>query len=43
MITKSKYPILEFDENQNAKLNLATSVKRKFETDKLISHFSLSL
>lgn len=38
-MTKSKYPILEYDDNKDAKLNPMTFVDRKFETDKLIITF----
>lgn len=36
MITESKYPILEFDDNKAAKLNPISFVDQSFETDKLI-------
>lgn len=39
MMTKSKYPILEFDDNQDAKINPTAFVNQKFETDKLIITF----
>lgn len=43
MITESKYPILEFDDNKVAKLNPTSFVDQFFETDKLIITFSLRL
>lgn len=39
MITESKYPILEFDDNRAAKLNPTSFAERMFETDKLIITF----
>lgn len=39
MITKSKYPILEFDDNKTAKLNPTSFAHQSFETDKLIITF----
>lgn len=36
MITESKYPIFEFDDNKVAKLNPTSFVDQSFETDKLI-------
>lgn len=39
MITKSKYPILEFDDNKVAKLNPTSVADQSFETDKLIITF----
>ncbi len=35
MMTKSNYPILEFDDNQDAKINPTAFVNQKFETDKM--------
>lgn len=40
MITKSKYPIFEFDDNKVAKLNPTSFVDQSFETDKLITQTS---
>ncbi len=39
MVLQSNYPILEFDENQTAKLNPSSFVDRFFDTDKLIITF----
>lgn len=39
MIAKSKYPILEFDDNKVAKLNPTSFADKLFETDKLIITF----
>ncbi len=39
MIAENKYPILEFDDNKEAKLNPPAFVDRPFETDKLIITF----
>lgn len=39
MLTKNKYPILEFDDNKIAKLNPSSFVDRHFETNKLIITF----
>lgn len=39
MVLQSNYPILEFDENQTAKLNPASFADRFFDTDKLIITF----
>ena len=39
MITESKYPILEFDDNKVAKLNPTSFADQSFETDKLIITF----
>ncbi len=39
MIMENKYPILEFDDNETAKLNPTSFVDRLFETDKLIITF----
>ncbi len=39
MITKSKYPILEFDDDKTAKINPASFVDRPFETDKCVITF----
>lgn len=39
MIAENKYPILEFDDNKEAKLNPPAFVDKPFETDKLIITF----
>ena len=39
MILKNKYPIFEFDDNKEAKLNPTSFVDQSFETDKLIITF----
>lgn len=39
MLTANKYPILEFDDNQMAKLNPTAFAGQSFETDKLIITF----
>lgn len=39
MLTANKYPILEFDDNQMAKLNPTSFAGQSFETDKLIIIF----
>lgn len=39
MLMENEYPIFEFDENKDAKLNPASFAKRPFETDKLIITF----
>lgn len=39
MITENKYPILEFDDNKEAKLNPTSFAEQSFETDKLIITF----
>ncbi len=39
MIIKNNYPILEFDDNKNAKLNPTSFAKQPFTTDKLIITF----
>lgn len=39
MLTENQYPILEFDDNQVAKLNPTSDVDRSFETDRLIITF----
>ena len=39
MITENKYPIFEFDDNKDAKLNPTAFVDQSFETDKLVITF----
>lgn len=39
MILENKYPIFEFDDNKEAKLNPTSFVHQSFETDKLIITF----
>ena len=39
MILENKYPIFEFDDNKEAKLNPTSFVDQSFETDKLIITF----
>lgn len=39
MITESKYPIFEFDDNKDAKINPTSFVTQSFETDKLVITF----
>lgn len=39
MITESKYPIFEFDDNKTAKINPTALADQSFETDKLIITF----
>lgn len=39
MILQSKYPILEFDDNKDAKINPTTFADRPFETDKMVITF----
>lgn len=39
MMTKNLYPILEFDDNKNAKLNPSVFVSRPFDTDKMVITF----
>ena len=39
MLTKNEFPILEFDDAPEAKLNPANFVTEKFQTDKLVITF----
>ena len=39
MMTKNKYPILEFDDNQDAKINPTMLADKEFASDKLIITF----
>lgn len=39
MLTKNEFPVLEFDDNPEAKINPIHFVGSKFKTDKLIITF----
>lgn len=41
MFMRNDYPILEFDDNENAKINPSTYVDKPFRYNKMVITFSL--